>query len=91
MGSGVKEQLWALLEFMEEGDADETERIFCTIAVHKAFDQVYSTGMEQSTCYMEWESKERCCICLTSGSVRTMQYRRGGDTLEIESNLLRMA
>ena len=44
VGSGVKEQLWALLEFMEEGDTDETERIFCTTDVHKAFDQVYMNG-----------------------------------------------
>ena len=46
VGSGVKEQLWAaaLLEFMEEGDNDETERIFCTTDVHKAFDQVYRNG-----------------------------------------------
>ena len=44
VGSGVKEQLWALLEFMEEGDTDETERIFCTTDVHKAFDQVYRNG-----------------------------------------------
>ena len=40
----MKEQLWALLEFMEEGDNDETERIFCTTDVHKAFDQVYRNG-----------------------------------------------
>ena len=33
VGSGVKEQLWALLEFMEEGDTDETERVFCTTDV----------------------------------------------------------
>ena len=44
VGSGVKEQLWALLEFMEEGDNDEHERIFCTTDVHKAFDQVYRNG-----------------------------------------------
>ena len=44
VGSGVKEQLWALLEFMEEGDNDETERIFCTTDVHKVFDQVYRNG-----------------------------------------------
>ena len=44
VGSGVKEQLWALLEFMEEGDNDETERIFCTTDVHKAFDQVCRNG-----------------------------------------------
>ena len=44
VGSGVKEQLWALLEFMEEGDTDDTERIFCTTDVHKAFDQVYRNG-----------------------------------------------
>jgi hypothetical protein len=44
VGSGVKEQLWALLEFMEEGATDETERIFCTTDVHKAFDQVYRNG-----------------------------------------------
>ena len=36
MGYGVKEQLWALLEFMEEGDNDEIERIFCPTDVHKA-------------------------------------------------------
>ena len=34
----MKEQLWALLEFMEEGDTDETEMIFCTTDVHKSFD-----------------------------------------------------
>ena len=48
VGSGVKEQLWALLEFtefMEEGDNDETERIFCTTDVHKAFNQVYRNGI----------------------------------------------
>ena len=28
--SGAKEQLWALLEFMEEDDTAETEKIFCT-------------------------------------------------------------
>ena len=44
MGSGVKEQLWALLEFMEEGEDDGSERIFCTTDVHKAFDQVYRNG-----------------------------------------------
>ena len=33
-----------MLEFMEEGDTDETERIFCTTDVHKAFDQVYRNG-----------------------------------------------
>ena len=27
-------QLWALLEFMEEGDTDETERMFCTTDVY---------------------------------------------------------
>ena len=48
VGSGVKEQLWALLEFMEKGDNDETERIFCTTDVHKAFDQVY----RNSTVYL---------------------------------------
>ena len=26
---------------MEEGDTDATERVFCTIDMHKAFDQVY--------------------------------------------------
>ena len=40
-----KEQLWALLEFMEEGDNDEIERVFCTTDVHKAFDQVYRNGI----------------------------------------------
>lgn len=44
MGSGVKEQLWALLEFMEEGEAEEAGRIFCTTDVHKAFDQMYRNG-----------------------------------------------
>ena len=44
MGSDVKEQLWALLEFMEEGDHDETERMFCTADVHMTFDQVYRNG-----------------------------------------------
>ena len=43
MGSGVKEQPWALFEFME-GDTYETERIFCTTDVHKAFDRVYRNG-----------------------------------------------
>ena len=42
--SGVKEQLWALLEFMEEGDNDETEWVFCTTDVHRAFDQIYRNG-----------------------------------------------
>ena len=44
MGSGVNEQLWALPEFMEEGDIDETERTFCTTDVHKAFGQAYTNG-----------------------------------------------
>ena len=44
VGSGVKDQLWALLEFMEEGDNDETERVFCITDVHNAFDQVYRNG-----------------------------------------------
>ena len=44
MGSGVKEQLSALLEFSEEGDTDRAERLFCTTDVHKAFDQVYRNG-----------------------------------------------
>ena len=44
VGSGVKEQLWALSEFMEEGGNDETERIFCTTDVHTAFDQVCRNG-----------------------------------------------
>ena len=44
VGSGVKEQLWALLEFMEEGEDAGSERIFCTTDVHKAFDQVYRNG-----------------------------------------------
>ena len=33
VGSGVKEQLWALLEFMEEASNYETERIFCATDV----------------------------------------------------------
>ena len=33
-----------MLEFMEEGDTDETEKIFCTTDVYKAFDQVYRNG-----------------------------------------------
>jgi hypothetical protein len=40
----VKEQLWAMLEFMEEGDHDETETTFCTTDVHKSFGQVYMNG-----------------------------------------------
>ena len=45
VGFGVKEQLWALLEFMEEGTMmTETERIFCTTDVHEAFDQLYRNG-----------------------------------------------
>ena len=44
VGSGVKEQLWAVLEFMEEGEIEGTNRIFCTTDVHKAFDQVYRNG-----------------------------------------------
>ena len=44
IGFVVKEQLWGLLEFMEEGGNDETERIFCTTVVHKAVDQVYRNG-----------------------------------------------
>ena len=43
-GSGVKELMWALLEFTEEEDNDETERIFCTTGVHKVFGQVYRNG-----------------------------------------------
>ena len=43
-GSRVKEQLWVLLEFMEEGDNDETERPICTADVHMALDQVYRNG-----------------------------------------------
>ena len=42
--SGAKEQLWVLFEFMGEGGTDETERVFCTIDVHTAFDQVYRHG-----------------------------------------------
>ena len=44
VGSGVKEQLWSLLEFMGEGVTDETERIFCTTGVYKAVDQVCRNG-----------------------------------------------
>ena len=29
---------------MEEGDTDETKRIFCTTDAHTAFDQVYRNG-----------------------------------------------
>ena len=88
MGSGVKEQLWALLEFMEEGDTDETERIFCTTDVHKAFDQVYRNG----TIYLLYgrELEARCVTCWISGSVGTMQCRSGEDTLETGLNLLLM-
>ena len=49
--SGVKEQLWALPEFMEEDDTDETERLICTADVHKAVDQVYRNG----TMYLLYE------------------------------------
>ena len=92
MGSGVKEQLWALLEFMEEGDNDETERIFCTTDVHKAFDQVYRNG----TIYLLYGmgvrgmGPARCSTCWISGSVGTMQCRSGEDTLETGLNLLLM-
>ena len=55
MGFGVKEQLWALLEFMEEGDNGEVERIFCTTDVHKAFDQVYMNG----TVYLLYDMRVR--------------------------------
>jgi len=43
-GSGSKEQLWALIEFLEEGLESETPALFCTTDVHKAFDQVYRNG-----------------------------------------------
>jgi hypothetical protein len=43
-GSGSKEQLWALIEFLEEGLQSETPTLFCTTDVHKAFDQVYRNG-----------------------------------------------
>ena len=43
-GSGSKEQLWALIEFLEEGLESETPTVFCTTDVHKAFDQVYRNG-----------------------------------------------
>jgi len=43
-GSGSKEQLWALIEFLEEGSKSESPTLFCTTDVHKAFDQVYRSG-----------------------------------------------
>jgi len=42
--SGSKEQLWALIEFLEDGMKHETPTLFCTTDVHKAFDQVYRNG-----------------------------------------------
>jgi hypothetical protein len=43
-GSGSKEQLWALIEMLEEGMESEEPTLFCTTDVHKAFDQVYRNG-----------------------------------------------
>jgi hypothetical protein len=43
-GSGSKEQLWALVEFLEDCTTSETPALFCTTDVHKAFDQVYRNG-----------------------------------------------
>jgi hypothetical protein len=43
-GSGAKEQLWALIEMLEEGMESEEPTLFCTTDVHKAFDQVYRDG-----------------------------------------------
>lgn len=43
-GSGAREQLWTLVEFLEERMAHETGSIFCTTDAHKAFDQVFREG-----------------------------------------------
>jgi len=43
-GSGAKEQLWMLVEFMNDQMESEDDAAFCTTDVHKAFDQVYRDG-----------------------------------------------
>ena len=43
-GSGAREQLWTLAEFLEERMEHETGSIFCTTDAHKAFDQVFREG-----------------------------------------------
>jgi hypothetical protein len=43
-GIGGKEQLWALVEEMEEAELMDENLIVCTTDVHKAFDQVYRNG-----------------------------------------------
>ena len=91
VGYGVKEQLWALLEFMEEGDHDETEKIFCTTDVHTAFDQVYRNG----TMYLLYgmELKGRMLHMLDQWISRNyaVQKWRGhtGDRVELTANGLR--
>ena len=43
-GSGAREQLWTLAEFLEERMEHESGSIFCTTDAHKAFDQVFREG-----------------------------------------------
>jgi hypothetical protein len=43
-GSGPKEQLWMLVEFMNDQMESGEDASFCTTDVHKAFDQVYREG-----------------------------------------------
>ena len=43
-GSGAREQLWTLSEFLEERMENECGSVFCTTDAHKAFDQVFREG-----------------------------------------------
>ena len=43
-GSGAREQLWTLAEFLEERMDEENGSVFCTTDAHKAFDQVFREG-----------------------------------------------
>ena len=87
----MKEQLWALLEFMEEGDTGEIERTFCTIDVHKAFGQVYRNG----TIYLLYGMGVRGRMLHMLGQWISRNYAvqkwRGntGDRVELTANGLR--
>ena len=91
VGSGVKEQLWALLESMEEGDNDETERIFCTTDVHKAFDQVYRNGTMYLLYGMGVRGKMLHMLDQWISRNYAVQKWRGhtGDRVELTANGLR--
>ena len=91
VGSVVKEQLWALLEFMEEGDDDETERIFRTTDMHKVFNQVYRNG----TVYLLYGMGVRGKMLHMLGQWKSKNYAvqkwRGhaGNKVELKANGLR--